>query len=474
MNTNLTPAQARELARMVNHYARTVQNTYITSQARTVAVLVRLGLVRETMMDNGFGGVRPNHVPVATLEEAHREAIAMETQRQLDAFGITGATTRAAGMPIEARKEVFERPGGKDGEGRVRTWGRTINGRHFAFNVVNMPNGDLRLFVRVYNGYADSDVELLGISQAEADERGMKWGCAWTLLHSIILPTADAYRLNTDPTGLRPACTDAEKDAHHARNIIADQEQRDAAAAMRSSAVDHAHALALAPTAGHHQKALGDAFTAGHAGGLMPLIRAAHAGQDKTAGVPLEAAVVGPRTAQSVRDSLNTRPAAVALQMEPLTVTAAGRKVFPGFTGLDALGVVEAAAAQWDRWREVEHAGCIPAHDRDGFDQRMACDEKAAYRLAVDSAPADGFFAVSSNGTPMRVYILTTLGAHLIRAYDLDAPAESGMDLAAYGSLADAREGLAMFREVFSGNAACCFDTKAEARAEARWIKEAR
>jgi alpha-beta hydrolase superfamily lysophospholipase len=109
--------------------------------------------------------------------------------------------------------------------------------------------------------------------------------------------------------------------------------------------------------------------------------------------------------------------------------------------------------------------GISPA-GRAALDAMRAETELEAYGESLEHA-ADGFFAVSSRGVPMHVYILTTLGSHLIRSYDLDAPCASGMDLAAYGSLSAAREGLAMFREVMTGNRACCFDSKAEARAAA-------
>lgn len=57
-------------------------------------------------------------------------------------------------------------------------------------------------------------------------------------VQSILTPIRDAemraaadatpFELNTDSTGLRPAATEAERMAHYAANIVADQEQRDA------------------------------------------------------------------------------------------------------------------------------------------------------------------------------------------------------------------------------------------------------
>jgi hypothetical protein len=113
-------------------------------------------------------------------------------------------------MPIGPRGTVHFTPG-MDGHGSSRTFRRTINGRHFSFNVVNMPNGDVRLFVSVYNGYGDRDVALFGMTQAEADERGMRWGCAWTHLHSITIkapvrPFTASYVVNeAGSTTLRDA-----------------------------------------------------------------------------------------------------------------------------------------------------------------------------------------------------------------------------------------------------------------------------
>lgn len=122
--------------------------------------------------------------------------------------GSTEATP--APMPIGPRGTVHFTPG-FDGHGSSRTFRRTINGRHFSFNVVNMPNGDVRLFVKVYNGYGDRDVKLFGMTQAEADERGMQWGCAWTHLHSITIkapvrPYTASYVVNeAGATSLRDA-----------------------------------------------------------------------------------------------------------------------------------------------------------------------------------------------------------------------------------------------------------------------------
>jgi hypothetical protein len=89
-------------------------------------------------------------------------------------------------MPIGERDPV-NTTAGNDDHGDLRTWRRTINGKHYSFNVVNMPDGELRLFASVYNGYGDKDVQLFGMTQAEADERGMQWGCAWDRVHAITI-----------------------------------------------------------------------------------------------------------------------------------------------------------------------------------------------------------------------------------------------------------------------------------------------
>lgn len=53
----------------------------------------------------------------------------------------------------------------------TRRWTREINGTPFSFTVVNMPDGELRLIVKYYNGYGE-DTEV-------GREVGMKFSCAW-------------------------------------------------------------------------------------------------------------------------------------------------------------------------------------------------------------------------------------------------------------------------------------------------------
>lgn len=70
------------------------------------------------------------------------------------------------------------------GNGVSRRWSRTIGAHRYSFTVVNMPSGELRLFAEVYNGYGDNGTP-------ESREIGMRFGCAWTPVHSIILPAGN-------------------------------------------------------------------------------------------------------------------------------------------------------------------------------------------------------------------------------------------------------------------------------------------
>lgn len=90
-------------------------------------------------------------------------------------------------VPLGERSTVHLNEADRPGWGTSRTWRRTINGKHYSFTVVNMPDGELRMTVRLYNGYGNDDVTLFGMSQAEADERGMRWACAWNLVKSITI-----------------------------------------------------------------------------------------------------------------------------------------------------------------------------------------------------------------------------------------------------------------------------------------------
>lgn len=97
------------------------------------------------------------------------------------------AKTRKVRMPIGPRTTVHLTEAPRNGWGCSRTFRRTINGKHYSFTVVNMPKGELRLTVRVYNGYGDSHVEIDGATQAEADELGMQWACAWDHIKNIVI-----------------------------------------------------------------------------------------------------------------------------------------------------------------------------------------------------------------------------------------------------------------------------------------------
>lgn len=62
-----------------------------------------------------------------------------------------------------ARSAVHFREG-REGHGDSRSWTRLLNGKLYSFNVVNMPNGEVRWFVSIYNGYIG----------------GPKFACAWS------------------------------------------------------------------------------------------------------------------------------------------------------------------------------------------------------------------------------------------------------------------------------------------------------
>lgn len=81
---------------------------------------------------------------------------------------------------MNARTEVITRQPSRPGNGVSRVWRRTIGANVYAFTVVNMPDGELRLFAQVYNGYGDDGTEF-------GRTTGMRFGCAWSRVHDITL-----------------------------------------------------------------------------------------------------------------------------------------------------------------------------------------------------------------------------------------------------------------------------------------------
>lgn len=64
------------------------------------------------------------------------------------------------------------------GQGTTFEYRREINGTPYDFTFVVMPDGERRYFVHRYNGY------LQDLNRAQ----GMKFACAWTQVHAIIVP----------------------------------------------------------------------------------------------------------------------------------------------------------------------------------------------------------------------------------------------------------------------------------------------
>lgn len=86
-------------------------------------------------------------------------------------------------MDTQPRSEIGTRAPSSPEHGTTRVWDRIIGGAHFAFTAVTMPNGELRYFVKRYNGYGDDGTEW-GVTS------GKRFSCAWTLVHSIIVKPA--------------------------------------------------------------------------------------------------------------------------------------------------------------------------------------------------------------------------------------------------------------------------------------------
>lgn len=84
-------------------------------------------------------------------------------------------------MNIGPRSEIWTMHPDREDFGTSRHWSRTIGDNRYSFTVANMPNGELRLAVSVYNGYGDDGTEW-------GRKTGMKFGCAWTEIHSLTFP----------------------------------------------------------------------------------------------------------------------------------------------------------------------------------------------------------------------------------------------------------------------------------------------
>lgn len=94
---------------------------------------------------------------------------------------IREAIAQSPAVEMGARSDVHTYNPDRDGNGVSRMWRRTINGKDFAFTVVNMPDGELRLFVRIYNGYGAGSMDIA---------RSQQFGCAWSPYKSIIIRPA--------------------------------------------------------------------------------------------------------------------------------------------------------------------------------------------------------------------------------------------------------------------------------------------
>jgi hypothetical protein len=90
--------------------------------------------------------------------------------------------------PFMGKRGDIYAPEPQAGWGRSRSWRRTIGDNDYTFNVVNMPDGELRLFVSKYNGYL-----------AEYNKfQGMQYSCAWSPVHSIILKAPESPPVDPD------------------------------------------------------------------------------------------------------------------------------------------------------------------------------------------------------------------------------------------------------------------------------------
>lgn len=133
--------------------------------------------------------IPPLDVRVLTVDELHAEALREAAKRAFPDVRITVKPwlQRAWRMPIGVRGPVHESEPDRPDNGKARRWRRTINGTPYGFTVVNMPDGELRLIVRKYNGYGDDGTE-------EGRARGMRFGCAWSQVHWITLRPERATR----------------------------------------------------------------------------------------------------------------------------------------------------------------------------------------------------------------------------------------------------------------------------------------
>lgn len=81
-------------------------------------------------------------------------------------------------MKITRRTLFSAQLPGAPSNGTTFGYRREINGTPYDFTFVVMPDGERRYFVRRYNGYL----------QDLNREQGMKFACAWTQVHAIIVP----------------------------------------------------------------------------------------------------------------------------------------------------------------------------------------------------------------------------------------------------------------------------------------------
>jgi hypothetical protein len=96
-------------------------------------------------------------------------------------------------MEIGPRSEITATGPSRPGNGTSLSWGRTINGTMHTFTAVSMPDGEKRYFVSRFNGYVG----------------GPAFGCAWTRVHSIIVPAAVAEPAPVPPFRLGDTYRDA-------------------------------------------------------------------------------------------------------------------------------------------------------------------------------------------------------------------------------------------------------------------------
>jgi hypothetical protein len=71
--------------------------------------------------------------------------------------------TRPDGLSVGTRSEVTSHAADRPGNGSSRTWSREIAGTLYAFTLVTMPDGEVRVFVQRFNGYVG----------------GTRFACAW-------------------------------------------------------------------------------------------------------------------------------------------------------------------------------------------------------------------------------------------------------------------------------------------------------